>query len=443
MNMNRLPSKISWLASALALSLSFQSCNKQENDEMPSPSASTQVQNAIAPCKEVCLVAGQHTNVGKVEVGLNGDDIVVTYTITASNVYLLEVHVDLFDNLADFGKAGKLSGGGAKPGQFNFKRSFSRGSNTTTYTAIIPKAYVTSLRSDDECYYVATHAALSTGETAWGGGLCTPTSTGVTPNGPLQFPGANWGFYFAFCKSECAPIVDPIDFTYAWEDINGPSNDADYNDLVVQANVIKSSTQLKLQFTAVARGAFFDHKFQFKIAKTGIVNGLTGISGASSVREDGTSYYVTVFESSRAVLPTSPGGVLFANTLSSQTGCTPYAQAEVILAIDNATFPFDSSRPYEPFISVSPGGYDLYIYAVSNRDTWTTVDGKVYPNGILIPLDWRWPLEGQSINGRTSGGTHSAAPYPNFTSMTEGLTPLWHNNLANPALTFNKATCGF
>lgn len=451
MNTNRTPIKISWLVSALALALSFQSCNKEDKSAMPSPTAASQAQGAVVvPCKEVCLVAGQNTRVGTVGVGVDGDNIVVTYTITAPNVYLMEAHVDLFDNLADFGRARKLSGGGAIPGKFAFQQSFSSGSRTTTYTATIPKAYADNLNSSDGCYYVATHAALSTGDTAWGG-LCTSTPTGVTLNGALQFPGSNWGVYFEFCKSMCPQTITtlPINFTYAWEDLNGSGNDADYNDFVVQANVVKSQAEMKITFLATARGAGFDHKFRFKIAKTGIVGGIAGISGASSVTQDATNYYVTVFESTKAALPPSPGAS-FANTEPRQTACTPFAYKEVKLAIDS-TFPYNSAIPYEPYLSVYRSGdatsglpnYDLYIYQLSNRDTWTTTDGKLYPNGIVIPSDWRWPYENVSINGRTSGVTIAGAPYPSFTSIDEGFTPLWYNNLANPAATFNKTICGF
>ena len=49
------------------------------------------------------------------------------------------------------------------------------------------------------------------------------------------------------------------------------------------------------------------------------------------------------------------------------------------------------------------------------NDTWVATDGQRYPNGILIPSDWKWPLESMPITG----------PYPNFMSLTVGFNPLW------------------
>ena len=51
------------------------------------------------PCKEVCLVAGQHMYVGTVEVTLLGEDLLVTYKITEEGVYLEEVHLDIFTSI--------------------------------------------------------------------------------------------------------------------------------------------------------------------------------------------------------------------------------------------------------------------------------------------------------------------------------------------------------
>jgi hypothetical protein len=70
-----------------------------------------------------------------------------------------------------------------------------------------------------------------------------------------------------------------------------------------------------------------------------------------------------------------------------------------------------------------------YIY--THRDAWTPTGCKTYPNGILIPFDWRWLLEGLNIT----------VPYPNFTSLTDGLAPTWANTLADPSKTFDKSSC--
>jgi LruC domain-containing protein len=371
-----------------------------------------------APCATVTLVAGQHTAVGTVDAAVSNGDLYVTYTVTSPGIYLSEIHLDIFTSIAQLQAAKKLSGGGAIPGKFAYKQSFTAGSRTTTYTVVVPKAAVDRLNSD--CFFIASHAALSNGETAWGG-LTRPTPTGVSLDAAKQFPGANWSVYFEFCKSECNKAVD---FTYAWEDLNGSTNDSDYNDLVVQSGITRSSSEMKIDFMLTARGASFGHKFRFKIPMVGI----TGIFGADSYTNDGTYYYVTVFEDDRVAFPGNYPNVAVGT-------CTPFVKKSVTLATTSG-FVYNAAVPYEPFITImypntTTPVYDLYIYEVSNRDTWTSTDGKVYPNGILIPADWRWPLE--SVNIRI--------PYPNFTSLTEGFTPNWASNLADPSKTFDKSTC--
>ncbi|WP_460548834.1 LruC domain-containing protein [Hymenobacter daeguensis] len=400
--------------------LVFQSCNKQADQVTPSTNAGAQQAIAVpASCEQVTLVAGQHTAVGTVDAAVSNGDLYITYTVTAPGIYLSEIHADIFTSIGQLQAAKKLSGGGAIPGKFAYKQSFTASSHTTTYTVVIPAAAVNALNSD--CFNVATHAALSNGETAWGG-LTRPTATGVSLDVAKQFPGANWSVYFEFCKSRCNRAVD---FTYAWEDLNGSTNDSDYNDLVVQSAITKSAAEMKIDFMLTARGASFGHRFQFKIPMAGI----TGIFGADSYSDDGTYYYVTVFENDIVSFPNG-----YANVITGGT-CTPFVKKAVTLTL-NSSFTYDPAKPYEPFISILyPGSstsvYDLYIYEVSHRDTWTSTSGKTYPNGILIPSDWRWPLEGINIT----------VPYPDFTSLTDGFTPTWANNLADASKTFDKSIC--
>ena len=430
MQRTRPQAKLNLLLSSLLLVLAFQGCTSKDDIISPQESRSAkaaivqELGNVPAPCKQVCLVAGQHMNVGTVDVAMKDGNVLVTYNVTKPNIYLSEIHLDIFTSLAQLQASKKLSNGGVSPGKFAFKRTWSSTDKVSSYTATIPKAYVDQLKSP--CFFVASHAALSNGETAWGG-LCTESVKGVSLDVAKQFPGRNWSVYFEFCLSDCA---ETIDFTYAWEDINGSSNDSDYNDLVIQSDLTKSAGELKINFLATARGASFDHKFKFKIPKAGI----TGIFGAPSYTEDGRFYYITVFESTRTALPGSMSD--FANT-EPGAPCVPFAYKEVVLTIDN-TFSYDKARPYEPFISVYTSSnvnvgsaYDLYIYEVSKRDTWTAINGQVYPNGILIPADWKWPLERVAIS----------TPYPKFSSITDGFTPNWASALADASQTFDKGIC--
>lgn len=371
------------------------------------------------PCKSVCLVAGQHMNVGSVDVAVVDGDLFVTYNILENGIYLQEVHLDIFASVEEFKAAKKISNGGAIPGKFEYKQSWSANDMITSHTVKIPSDYVDKVSGGKNCFYIASHAALSNGETAWGG-VCNESDKGVTLVNALQFPGKNWSVYFEFCLDDCN---SPIDFTYAWEDLKISGNDADYNDLVIKSDVLKSSNELSIDFFASARGAAYDHAFKIKVPKIGV----TGISGDSGVESDADFYYITVFASTKAVLPeegVSPH-LFAANTAPNDITCDPTATSQIIISI-NGSFVYDEAKPFEPFITVHPGtalAYDLYIWEVSGLSTWTNGAGKEYPNGILIPADWQWPLERQIITG----------PYPDFTSITDGWNPNWADNLADPS----------
>ncbi|WP_324677171.1 LruC domain-containing protein [Hymenobacter sp. GOD-10R] len=434
MESKQVPHLLRQLAAAGLLLFSFQSCTKQEELKPSSnatTSASTQGTNALTNyCKQVCLVAGQHTYVGAVNVAMDGNDVLVTYNLTSSNVFLQEIHVEAFTSLDDLRNAKKLNNGGAIPGKFTYKQSFSGASRTTTATIRLKASELPQSTGEGQCFFIATHAALSNGETAWGG-ICDEGPKGVKLDDTKQFPGNNWGAYFEFCKKECS---ETIDFTYAWEDLKA-SNDRDYNDLVVQSKVTKSFTEMKINFLATARGAAYDHSFKFRIPMAGI-NAVFGSDPNFPVTDDGTYYYVTVFGSTKKVLPEKNG--IYANTQAG-AACTPFATASVTLTLKPG-FVYNKAKPYEPFIRVWPSKtvgtgefYDLYIYEVSGPGSTNTYEynGELYPNGILIPLDWRWPLEQTSIT----------LPYPRFTSISAGFTPDWYTPLADPSKTFNKAAC--
>ena len=381
------------------------------------------------PCKSVCLVAGRHMDVGTVDVAMAGEDLLVTYNILEPGVYLKEIHLDIFTTVEQFKKCRKLSPGGAIPGKFAYKGCWSSDEQLTNHTVKIPSSYLDEIVGDADCFYIATHAALSNGETAWGG-LCESSDKGVSLDIAKQFPGANWSVYFEFCPEECSTTID---FTYAWEDLNDESNltnDADYNDLVIQSDVIKSESELKISFLASARGALYDHSFKIRIPMEGIID-IFGVEDPEhNITNDGTDYTITIFKSTKEAMPDEFIGDenIYANTDPRDNTCST-ASAEITFTI-NDDFDYDAKRPYDPFITVWPsskagegGSYDLNIWELHISDgtgsTWTK-DGKEYPNGILIPKDWKWPLERQIITG----------PYPDFSSITDGWNPGWANHPA-------------
>lgn len=411
---------IIFIMSFLMLGMVFNGCEKSYDEAVTTELSLKDHHIMVDPCKEVCLVAGQHMYVGNVMVGEDGGDLYVTFNITEADVYLLETHVDIFLSEEQFKADKKISNGGAIPGKFNFKKSWNESDMMTSYTVKIPASYVDEVTDGANCFFIATHAALSNGETAWGG-ICDETDQGVSLGNALQFPGRNWSVYFEFCLDECETTID---FTYAWEDLmkdGADGNDGDYNDLVIKSDVIKTLSELKISLYASARGASYDHAFKIKVPKMGIVGGMNGVFGEAAIDEDGDDYIITIFSSTKAALPQENiNPYLFAaNTVRTDITCEPHATAEIIISIDG-DFVFDETMPYYPFITVHPGtadAYDLNIWEldVINGDTWKDVGGIEYPNGIIISDDWKWPYE----------KAHITTAYAGFKSITEGWDPAW------------------
>ncbi|MBC8051654.1 MAG: DUF4842 domain-containing protein [Sphingobacteriaceae bacterium] len=418
--------------SALSFLFLFLSGCQKEVFTEPAPNQSgvskqvNRTSSVPEPCIQRCLVAGQNTNIGTVDISLSDNgDIFITYNITKPNIYLLEVHSDIFSSLQKFKQDKKLNSGGAIPGKFAFANSWQAKAKITSYTVTVPKAYVDQYGSAG-CLFIATHAALSNGETAWGG-LCADTPKETSLENARQFPGSNWSVYFDFCADQCKAM----DFTFGWEDLNGAGNDADYNDLVIQANSVRFGNQLKLGFQVVARGAFNDHMFKVRIPKQGIIS-INSLNPDTPItyESNGSDYIITIFTSTKVAL--SPNGAAyFQSNTYKEFDCVPFTLKEIVLTVDNS-FVYNTSTPYYPFISVYPSGaagagpsYDLSIFEFTGQSTWTSPTGAVYPNGIIIPNNWKWPLEGQIITG----------PYPSFPSYN------WASNLVDPSLTYDINKC--
>ena len=454
--MNTLPikSKIGIALSVLAMAISLQGCNK-ESAEQAAPALSTTLEaNAItpsaainiAPCKTVCLVAGQYMLAGTVEAAIQqpSGDLIVTYRITQSGTTINEVHLEVFNEVHDLSLAKKLSGGGAIPGKFTYKASFPTGS--TSVVQVVVPANKLPVVPGDPCFYIGAHAALSSGETAWGQ-LCnqvaTPGRRGADRSTFFDFPGSNWGAYFSFCTDDCRNTSLPVSYTYAWEDKQNMDNDADYNDLVIQSTIFpKSNSITHVAFLASARGAGFEHAFKFTVPKSQVSGAyVTAVSSSTTgqpavgnliLDDDGTgplagNWIVTVFPSTKAVLPPSSllgagGSTIYpfsANTAQDQTLKVPAYRIDLDLTMKVGQI-LDANVPLQPFIHVfnseSNTEYDLFIEEISGSSTsstsstWTnsaptaTLAAGVYPNGIIINKDWSWPLERRTVS----------IPYPNF-----------------------------
>ena len=129
----------------------------------------------------VDLVAGQHTDVGDVKIWDDGTTLYVEYE-TVDPWCLEETHVAVASSLADIPQ----KNGNPIPGQFPYKTNHNCASSFI-YTIPLPL---------ETCeLYVAAHAAINTGETAWG-------------SGP-EFSGKNWATYSMYTPEACNNTPTP------------------------------------------------------------------------------------------------------------------------------------------------------------------------------------------------------------------------------------------
>jgi LruC domain-containing protein len=431
--------KFSFTACVALCMLLFTGCME---DELVSPSNIIDAENssantmiAVEPCMEVDLITGKNnTKVGTIGVAVaSNGDLLVTYKITQHSTYLSGTNLDLFSDIEQFSKDKKCGRAGANPERFVFREDWSSKQKVTSYTARIPQIYVDLKRKGKNCFSIATKVELTNGESAWGG-KCDRKSKSKSFYSSKRFSSNDGSAYFDFCLDNCN---SPIDFTYAWEDMKYGQNDGDYNDFVVQADVVRSANALDLTFLATARGAHYEHQFKIRVPKKGIVGGIAGIVGAKAVVEDSTYYIITVINGTKSVLPPDVQG--FANT-QKDSPCMPFYMTKIQLRTDR-NFSYDPTKPYIPFISVFQDGvigvdenpdYDLSIYELTQNvnDTYS-LNGEKFPNGIIIPRDWKWPLE----------HTFVAEAYPDFNSLTEGWNADWAENLVDATKTFDASDC--
>ena len=195
-------------------------------------------------------------------------------------------------------------------------------------------------------------------------------------------------------------------------------------------------------FHLVARGAGFDHAFGVA------VHGLPAeVSGLVRVQRFDTALVMTddasrpladfitaddhgqtiarfdhLFPSTRRALPPLPGAS-FTNTSTAAPQVSP-ASVRIVVTFDQPIprAPLGGS-PYDPYLLVAHGTerYDIHLpgrhgfpdrpmHLPPESSGLTYVDARQYPWAMVVPFDWRFPLERVHIN---DGNAHTAA-YPDF-----------------------------
>ena len=145
------------------------------------------------PCygEELCLIAGQHTNAGTVSIANTEEALFIRFVVD-DPLLINEVHVWIGEDLEDAPLNNKNT---PVPGQFPYKAGKVR---NDTITIVIPISSV-----PDGCFYVLAHAALSNGETAWGGACDANASTTFKE----AFGTTRWGFIAKYCPETCTNFV--------------------------------------------------------------------------------------------------------------------------------------------------------------------------------------------------------------------------------------------
>ncbi len=220
-----------------------------------------------------------------------------------------------------------------------------------------------------------------------------------------------------------ARVYGPLTFRHlhslvAYEDLKHTGwSDWDYNDFVVQIDIDQGLTPddnlavLKITYTALARGAGYDHQFNHHLPLEGTGRSILIVrspAGKQVQRRGGVfaaDPTLTVFDSTRSALPALPG-LLQTNTLPSQTTYQPGASAELTVVLDDDTAnPIDgiAAAPWDPYIFVRDTGQAVHLVGPGHLDNTQLVNGTYDRSTPLLGYDlplahifdstWVWPAE--------------------------------------------------
>jgi LruC domain-containing protein len=237
--------------------------------------------------------------------------------------------------------------------------------------------------------------------------------------------------------------------TLAFEDLYPHIGDADYNDAVVQYTmdlVTDASNDLKAisgTYHLIARGAGLDHHFgvalhglpstasgslQVETFSTNAVESMSNESSMPTLQQDGSGQWMIrlddLIPSTRAALPPVASENANTNTYFAAPSRNPVSVRFIVTfdtAISTASL---GTAPYDPYLlAVHPDGlYDIHrpgslpfpgrpAGLPTESGTSSFLDPHGYPFELLVPSNWRYPLEGVSID---KGGRGLPTPYSQF-----------------------------
>jgi LruC domain-containing protein len=260
-----------------------------------------------------------------------------------------------------------------------------------------------------ETIVIAATAVVVNGsneETVWAGNI----TGGALSEYTIGFNDNSWPYLFYFTPESCV-------YNFAWEDKKTSDNDQDYNDIIIKSHTERNGNDYSLKFRVVARGASYNHDFKIRLLKTDVANS-SDITGAIEVADSTNFWEVLIFENTYD--DPNLAGEGDETVYNTNTCSTSGLVAERTITVKNSTLTGnDLVPPFDPILFVDKNKEDgldineyylniweIHAYSGNNGLKWFdskgdtyAIDGKNYPNGIMIPQAWKWPKEKFQING--------------------------------------------
>ncbi len=302
---------------------------------------------------------------------------------------------------------------------------------------------------------------LSDGSAVFNHGYPAPSiyvDTGVTQTTPVYYAAFSFRGASVACATASAQTVAlaPQRIILAYEDQKGHSlSDWDTNDFITSqdsAVTLNSNgiTRIETRFTAMARGAFFDHAMTLTIPLAGdslvLIQQFTpaGVLAGQQLTTAHGTVSASVFTSTLYALPrpSVPFGSYATNTWPGTKQIDGTSARIVITPVTPLVNTLGSIGvpPFDPWIHVRDTGADIHLILPGNMGNSQTVGSSSSPLFQRdLPLaqnfqhNWQWPIEGAGIwlaypqytQFVTSGGTQNSSWF-----LYPDPTQLWANNKA-------------
>jgi len=249
--------------------------------------------------------------------------------------------------------------------------------------------------------------------------------------------------------------------TIAFEDLEIPERtlgpDYDYNDWVAGLDIETSYDgdtpnlkQVKFTVTPLARGAGYDHRFHILIPKdTFSQDGTYTLDVIGEATDSGT--FTASADNDFEVIPDTRaalGGGTHNHTNTKECEGPISATVTAVLTIDFSSPFYHDFSQYDPYSGDSMHGeglfFDPYLEIDRNsgdykyHDPPEDVVHKKDDRMLTVPVDWKWPEEGEAIwDVYTSGVTDNSPGAPDFVTnwWTSG------NNCAYDGTLCGGGTC--